>query len=99
MTPEAKTLLDAIIAANGYESKADDPQRPLINELLAAKGIRIVTSGLTLFVKPARVTIAVSPARGKTTDSATPTIQPIGSTSGLIPPKVTDDPRITKDRG
>ena len=37
--------------------------------------------------------------RAKTTDSATPVIVPSGSTSGLIPPSVTDDPRITKDRG
>lgn len=94
----ALALLEAIRAANGYESMADDSQRPLVIELLDAGLVRKVSEGLSIGVKP----VAFRPATrtsAKTTDSATPNITASGSTSGLIPPKVTDDPRITKDRG
>lgn len=105
MSPEAETLLETIRTAGTYESKAGDPQGVYVHELFAANAIRIAEvishrSGRTLVYK---VHNPDEPHPGvvhrKTTDSATPTIVPSGSTSGLIPPKITDDPRITKNRG
>ena len=91
--------------AGGYESGPGDPQAVYIQELFDAKLIR-VAAAITPNDQPRYVYKVVQPdilptgvVNRKTTDSATPVINPAGSRSGLIPAKVTDDPRITKDRG
>lgn len=93
MTPDARRLLDSIRAAGSLEITDSDPLQPVAQELFALRLVRKV--GLNTW-KEKRHVAPGTLTRVKTTDGATPDIIPSGSRSGLIPPAVTSDPRITR---